>query len=283
MPRSIDTSNSTQFVMVTIAELQTLTKLNAPARAIECYIALRSFMWNGKSAFPSLKKIAERMGLENKTFKQTVSTALKWLEDHGLIQRNERTSKERFVLTNENERLVDALTNKPEKVSKSTNRNRTNNSNRSITPVVPRGERQRNRRFSPHEKRHRKWERKVQQAEVENTKRERLEQLQKEEAQKIWEQNHKEAQDKIISIHGTSKHHEKMALLIARFNFEHLSDLWNYEPAPINEIGLEIERAAHDLLHGKVGKIPHVTPFLFGVTTLEIRRWFIEKIKQSRL
>ena len=278
MPRSIDSTNSTQFVMITIAELQTFTRLNAPARAIECYIALRSFMWNGKSAFPSLKKIAERMGLENKTFKQTVSTALKWLEDHGLIKRNERTSKERFVLTTPNERLADALTNKPELVSESTNRNTSTNSNRSNSPSPQRG-RIRNRRFSPHEKRHRKWERKCEQAKKELARREQQAKDAQEKTVQYWQEEHFAAQDSIINLHGTKDHHEKMSLLLARFNFETFPDLWHYEPATIEEIGLQRDRAALELMHGRLGQVPHNIPFTFGTSIKKIHTWFIEKTR----
>jgi DNA-binding MarR family transcriptional regulator len=278
MPRSIDTTSSTQFVMITIAELQTFTKLNASARVIECYIALRSFMWNGKSAFPSLKAIAERMGLDNKTYKQTVSTALKWLEDHGLIQRNKRTSKERFVLTSPNERLADALTNKPDKVSESTNRRRSNNLNRSITPNPQRG-RQRNRRFSPHEKRHRKWERKCEQAKKEQARREQQAKQSKAENLTFWQEQHLEAQDSIISLNGTNKHHEKMALLLARFNFETFPDLWHYEPATIEEIGLQRDRVAQELMRGTLAKVPFNIPFTFGTSVSTIHKWFIDKTR----
>lgn len=262
--------------MITIDELQTFTKLNAPARVIECYIALRSFMWNGRSAFPSLKKIAERMGLENKTFKQTVSTALKWLEDHHLIQRNERTSKERFVLNTANERLVDALTNKPIKVSESTNRKRTNKLNRTITPN-PNGERHRNRRFSPHEKRHRKWLRKVEANEREQARREQQANESKNETISHWRQEHLEAQESLIPLHGTKKHSEKMALLLARFNFERFPDLWNYEPATVEEIGLQRDLTALELHHGRFKDVPFVTPFTFGVSIQQIKKWFMQK------
>ena len=277
MPRTPNVSNQNQFVMITIPELQAFTKLNAPARVIECYIALRSFMWNGKTAFPSLKKIAERMGLENKTYKQTVSTALKWLEDHKLIQRNERTSKERFVLNAPNERLVNALTTKPELVSESTNRSRTKNINKSISPISPEGTRQRKRKFSPHEKRHRKWLRKVEQAEKENARREKQSQQAKSQMLENWQIEHLEIQDKLIGLHGTKKHNEKMALLIARFNFEAFPDLWQYEPATIQEIGLERDVAAYELLMGRLNNVPFIAPLTFGTSMQKIQRWFLDR------
>ena len=277
MPRSIDTSNPTQFVMITIAELQTFTKLNAPARVIECYIALRSFMWNGKSAFPSLKKIAERMGLENKTYKQTVSTALKWLEDHGLIQRNERTSKERFVLTTPEEKLVKTLTEKPEKLVDSRIEVEPI-TNKLITPISPQKGRIRNRRFSPHEKRHRKWLRKCEQAKKEQARREQQAKEQQEKNLQSWAEDHLLAQDSLISLHGTTKHHEKMALMIARFNFETFPDLWTYEPAPIEEIGLQMDVALQELHWGRVHKVPHVNVFTFGSSTKNIKQWLATKM-----
>ena len=278
MPRSIDTSNPTQFVMITIAELQTFTKLNAPARVIECYIALRSFMWNGKSAFPSLKKIAERMGLENKTYKQTVSTALKWLEDHGLIQRNERTSKERFVLTTPEEKLVKTLTEKHEKLVDSRIEVEPI-TNKLITPISPQKGRIRNRRFSPHEKRHRKWERKCEQAKKELARREQQAKDAQEKTVQYWQEEHFAAQDSIINLHGTKDHHEKMSLLLARFNFETFPDLWHYEPATIEEIGLQRDRAALELMHGRLGQVPHNIPFTFGTSIKKIHTWFIEKTR----
>lgn len=262
--------------MITIDELQTFTKLNAPARVIECYIALRSFMWNGRSAFPSLKKIAERMGLENKTFKQTVSVALKWLEDHGMIKRNSRTSKERFVLTTPNEKLVVSHSKFEKKlVSKPIEKEPI--TNKSITPINPRGDRQRNRRFSPHEKRHRKWLRKVEANEREQARREQQANESKNETISQWRQEHLEAQESLIPLHGTKKHSEKMALLLARFNFERFPELWNYEPATIQEIGLQRDLTALELHHGRFKDVPFVTPFTFGVSIQQIKKWFMQK------
>ena len=62
MPKDSNARINEQFVMIPVSELQTLTRLNASGRTIQCLIALRSFAWDGRTAFPSIKAIAERMG-----------------------------------------------------------------------------------------------------------------------------------------------------------------------------------------------------------------------------
>ena len=262
--------------MITIDELQTLTRLNAPARAIECLIALRSFAWDGRSCYPSLKKLAERMGLVNRSYKQTVSKALKWLEDNLLIERHSRTSKERFIITTPNERLANAVTSTTEKVSTNGNRSRSSNLNRSIPPT-PKGERQRNRRFSVMEKRQRKWERKAKAGQAEVARREKQQAEDQAKSQSEWQLEHRQAQDAVINLNGTNSHLEKMALMIARWSFETFPDLWTYEPAPIHEIGLEMERALTDIMRLKTHSVPFWDVFIIGGSFSQVREW-LQKI-----
>ena len=70
-----------------------------------------------------------------------------------------------------------------------------------------------------------------------------------------------------------------MSLLLARFNFETFPDLWHYEPATIEEIGLQRDRAALELMHGRLGQVPHNIPFTFGTSIKKIHTWFIEKTR----
>ena len=239
MPKDTTSTTGDQFVMITIDELQTLTRLNAPARAIECLIALRSFAWDGRSCYPSLKKLGERMGLTNSSMKQTVSKALKWLEDNSLIERHSRTSKERFVITTPNERLANTVTSKSAETVIEVDAS----VNRSTSPISPQrglSTNKRNRRYSPMEKRQRRWERKAK-AGLEEVALQKKQQ-EEEQAKSLteWQLEHRQAQDAIINLNGTSSHLEKMALMIARWSFETSPELWTYEPAPINEIGLEM-------------------------------------------
>ena len=81
----------------------------------------------------------------------------------------------------------------------------------------------------------------------------------------------------MISLHGTSRHHEKIALLLARFNFETFPDLWDYEPASIEEIGLETDVALQELHWGRFNKVPHASVFTFGTSVKKIKEWFQSK------
>lgn len=280
MPRTTEntTANQRQFVMITIEELQTLTRLNASARTIETLIALRSFAWNGKTCFPSLKAIAERMGLTSKTYEQTVLRALKWLEDHNLIKRNHRTSKERFVINPTPENLADPLCEKPSEPSESANGSRHKDLNRLNTPISPKGT-QKKRRFNKWEKRQRKWERKAAAGRAEVLERQAAEDERQSKAQAEWLEEHRKAQDQIISLNGTSEVSEQVSLVMARMDYESRSDLWLYEPAPINELGLDYTLIAYQLRKTSALRNPYFDIFCFGTSLQGIQDWFRGKIQ----
>ena len=103
MPRTLDVEYpahpESQWTDITIAQLQQWQELNLSGFQTRVLLALKLYAWNGKTCFPSLDSIAERVGLNTKTRRQQVSNALKVLEDAGLIQRNHHRQKpDRFVL-----------------------------------------------------------------------------------------------------------------------------------------------------------------------------------------
>ena len=103
MPRTLDIERpahpENQWTDITIAQLQQWQELNLSGFQIRVLMALKLYAWNGKTCFPSLDSIADRIGLHTKTRQQQVSRALRQLEVYGLIQRNDRRQKpDRFVL-----------------------------------------------------------------------------------------------------------------------------------------------------------------------------------------
>lgn len=100
MPKDTNLSLQNSFVMVSIEDLQRLQASKASGLVMRTWIALRSFMWgNKRTAFPSLKALAERMGYDTtQNYEQTIGKALRWLETNGFIKRAHRRSKERFTL-----------------------------------------------------------------------------------------------------------------------------------------------------------------------------------------
>lgn len=84
---------------VTIGDLQRLQQHKASGLVMRVWLALKTYAWNRKTCFPSLKSIAERIGYDlDKNYKQTIGKALRWLESHGFITRKHRRSRERFTL-----------------------------------------------------------------------------------------------------------------------------------------------------------------------------------------
>lgn len=103
MPRTLDIERPAhpkqQWTDITIEQLQHWQELNLSGFQIRVLMALKLYAWNGRTCFPSLDSIADRIGLHTKTRQQQVSRALRQLEEHGLIQRNDRRQKpDRFVL-----------------------------------------------------------------------------------------------------------------------------------------------------------------------------------------
>ena len=275
MPKDSNARISEQFVMISVSELQTLTRLNASGRTIQCLIALRSFAWDGRTCFPSIKAIAERMGLTNKTYKQSVLASLKWLEDKGLIVRNDKRSKERFVITSTEERVGNTLPQNPSDGSETPNISIPSNNNILSTPKSPEG-RQRKRRFNKWEKRQRKWERKANAAKAELEEVSRIRAEEETLAQAEWLVNHRDAQDKIIALNGTKEPTEQVSLILARMDYESRSHLWTYEPAPIHELGINEDLIALELRKLSTLRNPYFNQFGFGYSLNQIQDWFKE-------
>jgi hypothetical protein len=104
-------------------------------------MVLKTYAWNKRTCFPSIKSIAERMGYDlTQNYKQTIGRALRWLDDNGFINRKSRRSKERFTLLqslrpNEKKSERECLPeSEPESSRKNTQEKNTQ------TPVVPRGD-----------------------------------------------------------------------------------------------------------------------------------------------
>ena len=103
MPRTLDIERQAhpqqQWTDITIAQLQQWQELNLSGFQMRVLMALKLYAWNGRTCFPSLDSIADRIGLHTKTRRQQVSNSLKVLEEYGLIERNHHRQKpDRFVL-----------------------------------------------------------------------------------------------------------------------------------------------------------------------------------------
>lgn len=103
MPRTLDIERPAhpkqQWTDITIAQLQQWQELNLSGFQMRVLMALKLYAWNGRTCFPSLDSIADRVGLHTKTRRQQVSNSLKVLEEYGLIERNHHRQKpDRFVL-----------------------------------------------------------------------------------------------------------------------------------------------------------------------------------------
>ena len=273
MPNTTMPTNQA-FVMITTKELQLLTELNASGLCMRVLIALRSFAWDGRSCFPSLAALAERMGYTQKSYKQTISKALKWLEDNNLIIRNSRKSKERFVITDTNERLAKWRT-KNEDCKPDGEHKKTHFEIDESPPIVPRGDKQRNRRFSNQEKRERKYQRR--RAKIEAAQRQANEAQQKEQLRELeeWKIEHREKQDEILMFTGTQVWEQKVSLMLARFDYESRKELWVYEPPPVSKLGLNLDKMGWYLLTTKIIWNPHFQVFGLGASVETIRDWFL--------
>jgi hypothetical protein len=84
------------YAQITSVELSKLATLKASGLQTQVYLALASHAWGRETCFPSLKTI--KKALANVPHINSISRALKWLEDVGLIARQEATSKSRFRL-----------------------------------------------------------------------------------------------------------------------------------------------------------------------------------------
>ena len=94
-----DKHPATQWTDVSIGLLRKVHDDKLPQFPFLVLLCIKTFAWNGKTAFPSLETIADRLGMTNKSRIQQVGNALKKLDDLGYIKRNDRRRKpDRFVL-----------------------------------------------------------------------------------------------------------------------------------------------------------------------------------------
>lgn len=114
---------------ITIGDLQRLQRTGASGLVTRVWIALKTYAWNRKTCFPSIKSIAERIGYDlKKDYNRTIGRALKWLEDHQFIKRKHRRSRERFTLQETGPNSpIDIGPNSPEKQTKGNNTHLTPN------------------------------------------------------------------------------------------------------------------------------------------------------------
>jgi hypothetical protein len=84
------------FAIINPVEISELAKLKASGCAVLTYTTLAGFARNKGSCFPSIRTISEALG--NAYTTRAIQKALKWLCDSKLIKRNDKRSKQRFIL-----------------------------------------------------------------------------------------------------------------------------------------------------------------------------------------
>ena len=85
-----------KYATVSTIEIQTLTKQKASGSVWSVVMALNTFAMGKTSCFPSIDTIKGFLG--GTISVRTIHAALKWLADRGHIQRNNKRSKQRFIL-----------------------------------------------------------------------------------------------------------------------------------------------------------------------------------------
>ncbi len=91
------------FTPISVADIQRLQAARLSGTTTRVYLLLKSHCFGLKTTcFPSLKRLAVMLGLEHKSALKTICRSLKELEDAGLIERNGRKQKNRFVMLPEN-------------------------------------------------------------------------------------------------------------------------------------------------------------------------------------
>lgn len=132
MPRSshvYDPHPQHSWTDVSIGDIQRLHKEGASGLITRVWLVLKTYAWNHRSCFPSIKSIAERMDYDlEKNYIQTIGKALRWLEEHGFIQRNDRRRHDRYTLTEPNGSVM----TEPNGSQKQTQKNNTQK-----TPIAP--------------------------------------------------------------------------------------------------------------------------------------------------
>ena len=91
------------FTQISVADIQRLQAARLSGTTTRVYLLLKSHCFGLKTTcFPSLKRLAVMLGLEHKSALKTICRSLNELEDAGLIERNGRKQKNRFVILPEN-------------------------------------------------------------------------------------------------------------------------------------------------------------------------------------
>jgi len=104
MPRDLGENNETlysrnSFTSISVADIQRLQAARLSGTTTRVYLLLKQHCYGSKTTcFPSLKRLADMLEMKHKTAERTICRSLKELEDAGLIERNGRRKKNRFVL-----------------------------------------------------------------------------------------------------------------------------------------------------------------------------------------
>jgi DNA-binding transcriptional regulator YhcF (GntR family) len=87
------------FTQISVADIQRLQAARLSGTTTRVYLLLKQHCYGSKTTcFPSLRRLAEMLEMKHKTAERTICRSLKELEDAGLIERNGRRKKNRFVL-----------------------------------------------------------------------------------------------------------------------------------------------------------------------------------------
>lgn len=103
------------FAILPTKDIKELGRLKASGCAVLLYTALLSYARDKVSCFPSIKTLSQQLG--GAYADSGIYKALKWLEDNKFIKRNEKRSKQRFVMVR---RLLKATSTKVEEALCST-------------------------------------------------------------------------------------------------------------------------------------------------------------------
>tara|TARA_R100000805_G_C3577413_1_gene81990 strand:+ start:233 stop:844 length:612 start_codon:yes stop_codon:yes gene_type:complete len=135
----------TTFAIIDARDITELGKHKASGCAWALYTALMTFARGTKaSCFPSIKTLSELIG--GNYSEAGIFKALKWLEDKKFIKRNEKRSKQRFVMLR---KFVNAISTKVEKALHTT---KVENKNKLKNTSFLRRERQKKSRFRSFQK-----------------------------------------------------------------------------------------------------------------------------------
>lgn len=107
MPKDLPTNTEilysrNSFTQISVADIQRLQAARLSGTTTRVYLLLKQHCYGSKTTcFPSLRRLAEMLEMKHKTAERTICRSLKELEDAGLIERNGRRKKNRFVLLQE--------------------------------------------------------------------------------------------------------------------------------------------------------------------------------------